>query len=193
MFKKKIKEMQGNTKKQIENIVFFIIVLIVTMIVINCWTSNKNSSGKEENNINSKTLASLNEESSSNSDLEKNLENILKTVKGVGDVKVFINYSESGKTVALYDENTKTSTTEENDDSGGNRTITETDTEKSVVFSEKNGSKEPVTQKTVMPTIQGAVVSAKGASDAVVKTNIVNAVQAATGLTIDKIQVFEMK
>ena len=43
-----------------------------------------------------------------------------------------------------------------------------------------------------MPTIEGAIITAKGASNATVKSNIISAVEAATGLTIDKIQVFEM-
>ncbi len=42
-----------------------------------------------------------------------------------------------------------------------------------------------------MPTIQGAIITAEGAKDANVKTNIINAVGAVTGLSIDKIQVFE--
>ena len=62
-----------------------------------------------------------------------------------------------------------------------------------MVFSEKSGNKEPVTQKTVMPTIQGAVITAEGAGDPIVKTNIINAVGALTGLSIDKIQVFEIQ
>ena len=44
-----------------------------------------------------------------------------------------------------------------------------------------------------MPKVQGAIITAEGANDASIKTNIINAVQAVTGLTIDKIQVFEMK
>ena len=44
-----------------------------------------------------------------------------------------------------------------------------------------------------MPLIEGAIITAKGTNDAEVKTNIINAVQAATGLSIDRVQVFEMK
>ena len=59
--------------------------------------------------------------------------------------------------------------------------------------SEENGDKKPVTEKVIMPNIEGAIITAKGASNGTVKSNIVAAVQAATGLSIDKIQVFEMK
>ena len=64
---------------------------------------------------------------------------------------------------------------------------------KDIVFSENSGSKEVITQKTLMPTIQGAIITAEGAKDVSVKTNIIDAVCAVTGLSIDKIQVFEIE
>ena len=93
----------------------------------------------------------------------------------------------------MYDETTTTSTTEETDSSGGVRNVISTETQKQVIYSDEDGDKKPVTEKVVMPTIQGAIITAQGVSNSKVKTNIVNAVQAATGLSIDKIQVFEMK
>ena len=44
-----------------------------------------------------------------------------------------------------------------------------------------------------MPSIEGAIVTAEGAKNANVRTNIINAVKSATGLSIDKIQVFEQE
>ena len=129
----------------------------------------------------------------SGNELEKRLENILSTVKNVGNVNVLINYSESSSIVPLYNESTTVSGTEEGDSSGGTRNVTETETKKDVVFSESSGNKEPYTQKTVMPEIKGAIVTAEGAADITVKTNIINAVSAVTGLGADKIQVFQMK
>ena len=76
---------------------------------------------------------------------------------------------------------------------GGLRNTTSTQTQKDVIFSEKDGSQTPMTEKVVMPTIEGAVITAKGARNASVKSSIVNAVKSATGLSIDKIQVFEME
>ena len=93
----------------------------------------------------------------------------------------------------MYDETTTTSITEETDSSGGIRNVTSTEKQKEVIYSEEDGDKKPMTEKVVMPSIEGAIITAQGASNATVKTSIVSAVQAATGLTIDKIQVFEMK
>ena len=75
---------------------------------------------------------------------------------------------------------------------GGLRNTTSTETQKDVIYSEESGNKVPMTEKVIMPTIEGAVVTAEGAKNANVKTNIVNAIKSATGLSIDRIQVFEM-
>ena len=50
-----------------------------------------------------------------------------------------------------------------------------------------------VTSSVITPEIKGAVVMAKGASNGAVKSNIIQAVEVATGLPAHKIQVFEMK
>lgn len=201
MLKDKIKEIgkgEGNNKKKIENVAFLIIVLISTIIIINVILDDDSVSSDKETNKTStdKVLASISssdETEDSASDLEGKLEEILSTIKGVGDVNVFINYSESSTTVAMYDEKTTVSSTEETDSDGGVRNTTSTETEKDVIYSEEDGDKSPVTEKIINPTIEGAIITAQGASSANVKTDIVNAVQAATGLSIDKIQVFEMK
>ena len=59
------------------------------------------------------------------------------------------------------------------------------------IYEEKNNTKSPITQRVVEPKIEGAIITAKGASNADVKTNIIQAVEAATGLATHKIQVFE--
>ncbi len=197
MFNNLIKKLNnnGNNKKKIENFTFLIITLILLIIFINIILKDNNSSEKEEIDYlnNSKTLAIENENKNSDNNLEKNLENVLSTIKGVGKVKVFINYSESSKTVAMYDEKTTVSSTEENDSNGGIRNITSKETQKDVIFSDSSGTKEPVTQKIIMPSIEGAIITADGAADSKIKANIIDAIQAATGLSIDKIQVFEME
>ena len=207
MFKDKLKKLIGNEensegpknqKKKIENLMFFIIILIVTIIAINLiW--NDNNKEKETQNDEIKKLAitqksSNNEtiETSSSNDLEEKLEKILSTIQGVGEVHVFINYSESSEVIPMYNENSKTSTTEETDTSGGTRKIQETDSQKDIIYQEDNGEKTPMTQKVVDPKIEGAIVTAKGANDANIKTSIIQAVEAVTSLPTHKIQVFEL-
>ncbi len=50
----------------------------------------------------------------------------------------------------------------------------------------------PVTQSVIKPKIEGAVVTAQGAKNSEIKANIMQAIEAATGLETHKIQVFEM-
>lgn len=206
MFKDKLKaiinknesENQGNNKKKIENLVFLVITLIITIVIINyVWNGNKNSN-KTITNSAGKQLAytqgnqNTNQNVTNSGNLEERLEDILKNISGVGNVKVFINYSESSETVAMYNENSKTSVTEETDTSGGVRKVETTDSQKEIVYQEDNGDKVPIIQKTVEPKIEGAIITAKGASNINIKTSIIQAVEAATGLATHKIQVFEM-
>jgi stage III sporulation protein AG len=93
----------------------------------------------------------------------------------------------------MYNEDVQQSTTQEEDNQGGVRTINENSNKKEVVYQENNGQKIVVTSSVVTPEIKGAVVLAKGASNSSVKSNIIQAVEAATGLPTHKIQVFEMK
>ena len=154
---------------------------------------------KKETDSNSKQLATTNQitnDSKNNvqltDNLEEKLENVLGKIQGVGAVKVCINYSESSEVVAMYNESSKVSNTEESDTSGGTRKIQETDSQKDIIFKEENGEKTPITQKVVQPKIEGAIITAKGANNADTKANIIQAVEAVTGLATHKIQVFEM-
>lgn len=204
MFKDKLKGLinpeDGNTnnKKRIENLVFFVIILIITIVIINIiWNGDKASSKEEVQNTSSKQLAKENTNtitvsSESTNELEIKLEDILSKIQGVGEVNVFINYSESSEIIPMYNENTKTSNTQETDTSGGTRTIQESDAQKEIIYEENDGEKTPITQKVIEPKIEGAIITAKGAGNADVKTSIIQAVEAVTGLATHKIQVFEM-
>ena len=205
MFKDKLKglinpeEGNQNNKKKIENLVFFVIVLIIKIVIINIiWNGDKNSSNSESvKNDTSKQLASKNTtslevSSGTTNELEIRLKEILSKIQGVGEVEVLINYSESSEIVPMYNENTKTSNTAETDTSGGTRTIQETDSQKEIIYEENDGEKTPITQKVVEPKIEGAIITAKGANNADVKSSIIQAVEAVTGLATHKIQVFEM-
>ncbi len=197
MFKDNIRKIMngdGNNKKKIENMIFLIIILIITVIIINYILKNDKKEEQDKNTDSTKVLAKSESISkNANENLQQQLEAILCTIKGVGKVKVFLNYAESSKTVAMYDEKTTTSSTEETDSAGGLRNTTSTEVQKDVIYSEESGNQVPMTEKIIMPTIEGAIITAQGARNGGVKTNIVNAVKSATGLSIDKIQVFEME
>ena len=177
-------------KKQIENIVVFIIILIVTVLIINNMWSGDDTKSKEEVVDPTKVLAKT--DSSNQDNLEDNLEDILQSINGVGKVKVLIKYSESSTVVAMYNETISESTSKENNGDGGTKDVKERENKKEIVYTDEDGTNKPITEKVVMPVIEGAIVTAQGAGNANVKASIVSAVEAVTGLAVHKIQVFEM-
>ena len=198
-FFKNKEDAKGNENKKVENLVFFVIISVITIVIINyIWSGSKtdNKQVNENTNVNNKKLANVTEEKNEvvedTNNLEEKLEEILAKIQGVGEVKVCVNYSESSEVVAMFDENSSTSTTEETDTEGGVRKIEQTETNKNVIYEENDGKKTPITKKTIKPKIEGAIITAKGANNAAVKNNIIQAVEALTGLATHKIQVFEM-
>lgn len=189
-----VKDNEGNSKKKIENLVVFVIILVITLIVINyVWNDGdkKNANNvKEESSY--KQLATTVSSVNTKTDLEQKLEDILSKIDGVGKVSVLITYSQSSEVIAMYNETSKSSFTEEEDSEGGKRKIDETDSTKEIIYTEENGVNVPVTQKVINPVIEGAIITAVGANNATIKTNIIQAVEAVTGLPTHKIQVFEM-
>ena len=186
-----VKVEKNNTKKSMENLISMAIILVITIIAINyIWKGDKkkeksNSVGKYEiqNNVQN---SEINQASSDN--LEARLAEILSKISGVGEVKVLLTYAQTNQINPVYNEDEQSSVTEETDTSGGKRTISSSNNKKEVVYSNNS----IVTQSITSPQIQGAVIIARGAGDVRVKTDIIQAVSAATGLSTYKIQVFDM-
>lgn len=202
MFKEKLqkikeKSSEENSKKKMENLVVLIIIMIVTIVAINyIWSGDKKKDNVTTTDTNKKLATTENETQTTATEengMEQKLENILSNIKGVGKTKVLITYSQTSQIIPMYDEDSSTSTTEETDSGGGTRTVNESTTKKDVIYEDKNGTKTPITQSVVNPKIEGAIITAQGANDANIKTSIVQAVEAVTGLATYKIQVFEMK
>ena len=93
----------------------------------------------------------------------------------------------------MYNENSSQKETDETDKTGGVRKIVEKDMKKDVIYEEKNGSKIPITQTVIKPKIEGAIITADGADDINIKNNIIEAVEAVTGIATHKIQVFALE
>ena len=179
-------------KKQIENIVVFIIILIVTVLIINNMWSGEDKESTENTTTDKTKVLAQTSSSNQEDDLEDKLEDILSSIDGVGKVKVLIKYSESSTVVAMYNETVSESTTKESDGDGSSKDVKETENKKEIVYTDEDGTNKPITEKVVMPVIEGAIITAQGAGNANVKSSIVSAVEAVTGLAVHKIQVFEM-
>lgn len=193
-FFQKIKNIFNNKEKRMENLISFLIILVITLIVINKIikeddTSKEMNDYKNEAGVELATSKSVSQNNNFSNEFEKKLENILEKINGVGKVSVLLTYSESSSIVPIYNTSQSTSTTEEKDTSGGVRTVISEDNKKDVIT---DASSNIVTEKQVMPKIEGAIITAQGANDSNIKSNIISAVEAVTGLANHKIQVFEM-
>ena len=182
---------EGNIKKKVENLVFLLVILIVTVIAINMIWKDEPKNNSNNNSESSKKLAVSSEEQITyeQDSLEVKLEKILSNMNGVGNVDVLITYNETEELIPVYNQTDKKSTTNEVDSEGGTRVIEEIDSSKEVVYQ----NDEIIIQKKISPKIEGAIITATGANNSAVKTNIIQAVEAATGLATHKIQVFEKK
>ncbi len=185
-----------NNKKKIENLAVFLVILIITLVIINYIWNGKEDTTNNNQIINSnKKLAQENDVNNSNDNttsIKDELEDILANINGVGKVKVMITYASSETTIPVYNEESSEENTEETDSEGGTRKVTQTDVKKEAIYDESDGSKTLITQKTTSPEIEGAIITAEGADNAEVKTNIIQAVEAVTGLPTHRIQVFKM-
>ena len=187
----KIKNIFNNKEKRIENLVSFLVILVITLIVINKILKGDNS-GESNDYKNQSGVELAKETISTNSDaddLELRLEKILSKINGVGKVSVLITYSESSTLVPIYNVSSSTSTVEEKDTSGGTRPTETQNNQKDVIT---DGTSNVITEKMIKPIVEGAIITAQGAEDSVVKSNIISAVEAVTGIATHKIQVFEM-
>ncbi len=188
----KLKNIFENKDKKIENLVVFLIILIITLIVINKILD------KDENDVTdyeNKTGVELATEKNidinlENTNFEKRLENILSKISGVGKVAVLLTYTESDSLVPIYNINSSTSVSEEKGSDGISKLTESENVQKDVVMDE-NGSLS--VEKQIKPVVEGAIIIAEGASNVSVKSNIISAVEAVTGVKTHKIQVFEME
>ena len=191
-FKKFItKKTEGNNKKNIENLVVFLILLIITVIAINMiWSKDKSQPEKEEASY--KVLASEKSNITQNTeyDLKTELEDILSKMNGIGKVNVLITYSQTSTVVPMYSETESSTVTEETDSGGGTRKQESSNLNKEVVT---DGSNKAITQTVILPKVEGAIVIAEGGGNTTTKANIIQAVSAVTGLATYKVQVFEMQ
>ena len=210
MLKDKIKSLLAKKenepdKKKLENLVVFVLILIITIIIINfIWNgdSQNSESNTQTTDANKKLATDIDyqnigttestETTNSSNTMVVELEEILSNISGVGKVKVMITYSETNKVIPVYNEESSQQDTEETDSEGGTRKITQTDTKKEVIYEENGDEKTLITQSVISPTVEGAIITAEGAGDVTIKTNIIQAVSAVTGLSTHKIQVFEM-
>ena len=125
MIKEKIEKTRALllTKKEeagtqnIKNLFAFLVILIITVIAINTiWNGDeKKENSKESNNVELALKTTQTNSENVDNSLEEKLKNILQKIDGVGKVDVLITYSQTSELIAMFNESTTESSTQEDD------------------------------------------------------------------------------
>lgn len=124
--------------------------------------------------------------------LEDELERLLTTMDGVGEVKVMITLEDKGETLVEKDQATRREGTTEVDSAGGSRNSTDISREESTVFSGQGNLEAPFIRQIKYPRVLGVAVSAQGGGNAETAQKITKAIQALFGIESHKIIIVKM-
>jgi stage III sporulation protein AG len=180
-----------NMKKDNLLIIFLagVLLVIIALPSTNNTTKEKTLSLEEETTTNQDTIKTI----SYMSEQEKRLEEVLSKVQGVGEVDVMITLKSSKELIVEKDTPTTSSTSQEEDAEGGQRTtLDKSATEVTVYEQDNNGGSVPYVVKELEPEIEGIIVIAKGGDDPVIIKNISDAILALFQVEAHKIKVMKM-
>ena len=126
--------------------------------------------------------------------LEKRLSAILSQVAGAGRVEVMVTLESRGERIVEKDTPESRKSVEETDSSGGRRTTDEQDWgEETVYYEDGSGGKSPYVVKELEPNIEGVLVLAEGGGSAVVKQELLEAVQALFPIEAHKVKIMKLE
>lgn len=125
--------------------------------------------------------------------LEARIRELLKSVEGVGKVDVMVVLKSSSEKVMRIDRSESSSTTKEQDASGGQREAADVQKSESTVLSGagSGGGTSPIIEKELSPEISGIIISAEGGGSPAVQAEISEAMEALFGLPPHKIKVLK--
>lgn len=191
-FVKKVSKAQG---KNVYNLFLYLVVGILAVLLGSLFLSEKQApniiSKPEKVQVDENNKITLQDYKER---LEKQLESILTQVKGVGNVKVMMTLNSGVEIIPAYNTNETFKTTQEKDDQGGERVISENiKNHQLVVVNETGGKNKPVIIKEMKPKIKGVIIVAEGAQDPVIKSNILKAVKTVLDLPAYKVTVLTKK
>ena len=174
----KLSEKLGEAKIKLGKKAMMALALLLSLIVVIIFISS----------FQNKTIDSVNQTEKIDNEntmdfiskTERRLETILSSIKGAGDVKVFVMASESSEIIFASDEDIKES------GEGVNKTISAS---KAIVFTKDGSKTETIVSLEIYPEITGVLVVAEGANDEKRRLMILNAVSVALNLENSKIEV----
>ncbi len=176
---KKVKEKPWKTTQ----ITAAVVILAVLGIALILWNPSPSpSSVPQQQSVTS-------EPDPGSAALEKELSQMLSQISGVGAVQTKLTFKSEGTKVYATNERVETRQTQEKDQNGTTRNITEQSSDKQLVLSNNS----PVLEESKTPEIVGVLVIAEGAADPAIEENLSQAVTGLLGLPASRVTVLPME
>ncbi|TDF99236.1 stage III sporulation protein AG [Paenibacillus piri] len=121
------------------------------------------------------------------------LKEILTKIVGVGEVEVLVTIESTEEIMVEHNTKDTQQVTNEKDQHGATRHITDVSRSGEVVLYEVSGGKQPLVLKTIKPKIRGVLVVAKGAENLTVKKMITEAVERGLDVPANRISILPRK
>ena len=164
-----------NLKKNKNIVILFIFVFLFGIFLMFTDKFQLDSNDKQSIENDTEKIKSENCEKT-----EQKLAEILSNVKGVGEVRVMIEYSEGKESIIAENRKSENNSQSEN---------TQNKNESEIAFSNNN----PVVLKEIYPKVKGVIVVAQGGDNVEIKNQIISAVMSLLDLDANKIEVLTMK
>lgn len=178
------KNLKEDDKKKIYTLATLSIICIIGLAI---FTKNPNDKKEKEAFKEIKNEQTTKIEERKDGDLENKLKNILSQIEGAGDVDVMITFLSGEQIEPAFNSNATKEETTEKDAQGGERTITTSSENKTMITS---GESKPIVIKTSEPEIKGVIVVSSGANDPNVKQSLYSAVQTALQISGHQVEIY---
>jgi len=187
--------------KKFWSIALMLLLLGIMLMLVGSCDSMFSSSSEKNSPDNDMTNGSIKPGTAAKSlmtqeekELAIELRQMLEQVAGAGRVEVTVQLASSTNNNYAINTTTGLKTTQESDQGGGSRQITEnTGTSTVVIARGDRGLEEPVVKQEMAPDVAGILVVAQGAGTPRVKADLFRAVQVALGVEPHRIIVLPMK
>lgn len=189
----KLKELFNirNQKKTTWNLIILLFAGTIVLLLSNYILSDKQNL---ENLVLNEGGYDLKEQNKSNlmedeaSIIEAKLEQILKKIKGVGEVYVMVTFEETAEKVPVFNTTQIIEKTDEKDSQGGIREVTREDSTKQIVLGSSNSLLMVI--KETKPKIRGVIVVAEGAENMEIKEKLYTAVKTVLGVSGNRVEIY---
>ncbi|MGI6485768.1 MAG: stage III sporulation protein AG [Thermoanaerobacterales bacterium] len=189
-FKKLYEWIKNPKNKILPNLVLIFTIGFLLLSLNKIIPSNNSLSVNSDVDLKEDNLPpTIDEDSNYKTRTETQLAELLQKVENIGQVNVMITLENEELIETAFNIITNEKVSEERDNEGGIRTITEIQENQEVVVISKSGEDEPVVIKKTTPKIKGVLIVAEGASSSHVKEKIIRAASTLLDIPVYKISV----